>query len=299
MAPVPARDCVARQHPRVSFVTQLGVTCVTSECDVRHTSSSGSGTGPVGGCMRRSARRPRPRAPCVGRRPEELEDERLGIRVVLAHASPAEPADPHGGAPTVPAIHRSLPSDRDQCCQVLSGRRLQGCLVGTPRARPVESFAIQTERADGRPRDHARGPGNVPKQGDLAEVRARSQGPDVAAVLRTIRPARIGSRRTRPRPPPARPASRPAWPSPTIRARAATASSSCRAPRRRACPAAPPSSAASAELRRVDRARQQPVERALVDREHLGVLRSRERSRSSVRIRAARSPRTIRPFAAS
>ena len=45
MAPAPERACVGRQHLQVSCVTHKGVTCVTSQCDVRHTSSSGSGIG--------------------------------------------------------------------------------------------------------------------------------------------------------------------------------------------------------------------------------------------------------------
>ena len=231
---------------------------------------------------------------------EQLEDEGLGIRVVLAHAPSAEPTDPDGGAPTVPTIHPSLPSGRGQCCHVLS--------AGGFRA-PRWNASRTTWSNPSRSRRNARTGvlaitlavrGTSRSKRDLAEVRPGTEGPDDRAVLGPRRPDRIGSRRTHPRPPPARPGSRPA---------SAVTHDPCSS---RSESSSVPSAENGRHLAELGHRLQRQPERRRVDRVRQAAGRTspcrprtarhprpRERSRSSVRTRAARAPRTSRPSSAS
>ena len=77
-------------------------------------------------CRRRRTARPRPRASGSSRGPEQLEHERLRLRVILADAPAAEPADPHRGASTVPAVHRSSLLSVFQVRSVCEPQRCRG-----------------------------------------------------------------------------------------------------------------------------------------------------------------------------
>ena len=88
----------------------------------------------------------------------------------------------------------------------LVDRRLQGASLERLAHDLVESFAIETERPDGCPRDHARRSRNVPKQ--ARSRRSALPGPKAAddrAVSDHVDLTRIGSRRTHRRPLPCSP----------------------------------------------------------------------------------------------
>ena len=220
--------------------------------------------------------------------------------MVLADASPAEPADPHGGASTVPTIHPRAPLSPRSMLPRLVGRRLQGAPVERLSHDQVEPLAIETERPNGRPRDHARRPGNVAQQGDLAEVAAGALRPDDRPVTDDVDLA--GSDREE------RVADRSlldqglarARPSPTIRARGASERSSVPSVENAGMSR---SSAIvckrSANVGASIASCEQPVERRLVDREELGILGRRGRSPSSVTTPSSASSPNESPSPAS
>ena len=117
-------DCDRRQESGVTSVTATPVTRVTWKCDIRHFSrvelrQAGAGRGVE--CTHRSGGRPQPRALGLVLSSEELKDERLGLRVVLAYTAPTEPAYPDRGSAAVPTIHpRFLPVRRSELCSTIN-----------------------------------------------------------------------------------------------------------------------------------------------------------------------------------
>ncbi len=121
LSPKVCGSCAARHGPAVTLVTAVRVTAIT----LRRSAACLCQLGKIDRVGARSARSAIQSIlhdedlRDVVSRSKQLEDERVGLHVVLAKPPTAEATRPHRGLPAMPAIHRqssrSKPSARRSC----------------------------------------------------------------------------------------------------------------------------------------------------------------------------------------